>query len=148
VPALDTPIPFGDTVQATTEVMHQLRGHFTKLNLNPDDLAIVGDNGKRSKDTLPSFDPQIRTKIPSSHPPSAEKRKLASIGTPIGQDMILGLSYAYDGNTLQLGGYHCLSAGLRGSCFNFLNLTPPTFESFYIGVQIFTTFSTDLLLRL
>jgi hypothetical protein len=61
-----------------------------------------------------------------------------------GQDMILGILYAYDGNTLQLWNYHCLSAGLRGSGFNFLNLAPLTFESFYIGVHIFTTFSTDL----
>jgi hypothetical protein len=58
--------------------------------------------------------------------------------------MILGLLCAYGWNTLQLGDEHCLSAGLRGSCFNFLKLTRPTFESFYIGVHIFTAISTDI----
>jgi hypothetical protein len=79
--ALNTPTPVGDTVQTTTDIMHQLRGHFTKVNLHPDYLVIIKGNGKRAKDTLPSLDPQIRTKIPSSHPPSIEQTKLASIGT-------------------------------------------------------------------
>jgi hypothetical protein len=70
-----------ETESRQPELMHQLRGHFTVLNPNPDDLAIIEDNGNISTGTLHSFDPQIRTKMPYSHPPSAEKRKLASIGT-------------------------------------------------------------------
>jgi hypothetical protein len=47
--ALDTPTPVGDTVQLTKEFMDFLRGHFAKAKLNPDELAIIEDNGKRSK---------------------------------------------------------------------------------------------------